>query len=134
MDQLLPNTYIQPQRPSHAPFIWRKPVALPTRHSLHAHLVRFRQWFWTGERGDTLVHPQMSFNQLIDLLNDALAHHTVISVMLNSRNPFAKQLPIITGTLQQQRHSLILTNHSTGSSYVLLPEQVREICYGMMVA
>ncbi|GAB6091916.1 hypothetical protein [Furfurilactobacillus curtus] len=134
MDQLLPNTYTQPQRQNHALFNWRQSVAILTHQSLRAHLVRFRQWFWTGERGDTLVHPQMPADQLINLLNGALSHHAVISVMLNSRNPFAKKLPIITGTLQQQRHSLILTNHSTDSSYVLLPEQVREICYGMMVA
>ena len=91
--------------------------------------------FFTAERGDTLRHPQFSSDVIIAHLDRALKQHAVVSIMLNQpSNPFAKKLTTVTGTLRQDQDILTITNHATGKTYLVLPEQIRQICFGLMVA
>ncbi|GEK28079.1 hypothetical protein [Furfurilactobacillus siliginis] len=127
MDQLLPNTYL-PQMKRR--FTRRPQLSIRPTLTLKQQVRRF----FTAERGDTLTHPQMPADKIISLLNDSLSHHTVISVMLNASDPFARHLETVTGTLRNDQGLLTITNHGSGVTYTLLPEQIRSVGYGMMVA
>ncbi|KRL57328.1 hypothetical protein [Furfurilactobacillus rossiae] len=134
MEQLMPNTYINP-------VMTKSTIHHSIRHlsivSNHSHLSvgqRIRKFF-TAERGDTLRHPQFSSDVIIAHLDRALKQHAVVSIMLNQpSNPFAKKLTTVTGTLRQDQDILTITNHATGKTYLILPEQIRQICFGLMVA
>ncbi|GKT02603.1 hypothetical protein [Furfurilactobacillus entadae] len=128
MDQLLPNTYI-----SYAKHRLVRPAKVAKRHTQPTMKQRLRSFF-TAERGDTLTHPQLSADAIIETLDDALAHHAVVSIMLNQADVFARHLTTVTGTLRQDHGVLTLTNHASQVVYIILPEQIRDVCYGMMVA
>ena len=140
MEQLMPNTYANI---ANAKSSWVKrnhgiqqASIQSTSKSMPTLSLRQRvRGFFTAERGDTLAHPQASSDGIIDALDKALAQHAVVSIMLNqTTNPFAKKLVTVTGTLRQDQGILTITNHATNTAYLVLPEQIRQICFGMMVA
>lgn len=134
MEQLMPNTYINPVMTKSTLHHSIRHLSIVSNHSHLSVGQRIRKFF-TAERGDTLRHPQSSSDVIIAHLDRALKQHTVVSIMLNQpSNPFAKKLTTVTGTLRQDQDILTITNHATGKTYLILPEQIRQICFGLMVA
>ncbi|MCF6164927.1 hypothetical protein LROSL1_1126 [Furfurilactobacillus rossiae] len=134
MEQLMPNTYINPVMTKSTLHHSIRHLSIVSNHSHLSVGQRIRKFF-TAERGDTLRHPQFSSDVIIAHLDRALKQHAVVSIMLNQpSNPFAKKLTTVTGTLRQDQDILTITNHATGKTYLILPEQIRQICFGLMVA
>lgn len=134
MEQLMPNTYINPVMTKSTLHHSIRHSSVLSHHSRLSFGQRIRSFF-TAERGDTLRHPQFSSDVIITHLDRALKQHAVVSIMLNQpSNPFAKKLTTVTGTLRQDQDILTITNHASGKTYLVLPEQIRQICFGLMVA
>ncbi|MGR6687899.1 hypothetical protein ACUKBL_11260 [Furfurilactobacillus rossiae] len=106
MEQLMPNTYINPVMTKSTLHHSIRHLSIVSNHSHLSVGQRIRKFF-TAERGDTLRHPQFSSDVIIAHLDRALKQHAVVSIMLNQpSNPFAKKLTTVTGTLRQRpRHS-----------------------------